>query len=217
MVRAIQGVTTLFVVAGLVAAAVAVATGGGGPQVDQPTAAITFTNAKVKFRNCEGQDGFYSENKFELTGASTGDSRLAGAVTVELSELVNIDQEAGPQEGRIQIKDATSGSEKLEGKFNSAGPLNFTQGVIVGRVRDQGSGPGEEQQGDGSLIANWRILYGSNGSISAQIGGEAADTRLPTALWSGSCKGKFETLEFDLPAPDAVSVQSTGSLRAPGR
>jgi len=216
MVRAIQGVATLGVVAGLVAAAIAVATGGGGPQVDQPTAAITFAHAKFKFRECDGQDGFYSENKAELTGTSTGDSRLAGAVRVEYSELVNIDQEAGPQEGRITIEDPATGREKADGKFGMAGPLDFTQGLISGRVRDQGSGA-EEQQGDGALLANWRIVYGSNGSITAQIGGEASDNRLPTALWSGSCKGKFTESEFDLPAPDAVSAQSVGSARVPGR
>lgn len=216
MVRAFRGVVTLLVVAGLVTAVVAVAT-GDGPQVDQPAASITFDHIKIKFRNCEGQDGFYSENKVELTGTSAGDSRLTGAVEVEYSELVNITQEAGPQSGRVTIEDAESGARKADGKFDNAGPLDFTQGVIAGRVRAEGSGSGEEGLGAGSLIANWRIVYGENGSITAQIGGEAADSRLPTALWSGACKGKFEDIEADLPPPDAVAAQSVSSWRTGAR
>jgi hypothetical protein len=216
MERAFRGVVTLLIVAGLVTAVVAVAT-GGGPQVDQPAATIIFDHAKFKFRSCEGQDGFYSENKVELTGTSTGDSRLTGAVEAEYSELVNVTQETGPQAGRITIEDASSGARKADGKFDNAGPLDFTQGVIAGRVRDEGTGSDEEGLGAGALIANWRVLYGGNGSITAQIGGDAADSRLPTALWSGACKGKFEEVEIDLPPPDAVAAQSVGSWRAGAR
>lgn len=216
MVRAFRGVVTLLVVAGLVTAVVAVAT-GGGPQVDQPAATIVFDHFKGKFRSCEGQDGFYAENRVELTGTSTGDSRLTGAVEVAYSELVNLTQEAGPQSGRITIRDSASGTEKADGKFDNAGPVDFTQGVIAGRVRDEGTGSDEEGLGAGALIANWRVRYGGDGSITAQIGGEAADNRLPTALWSGACKGKFEEFEADLPPPDAVSAQSVRSLRAGAR
>lgn len=215
-VRSIQGAASVLVILGLIAAAVAVATGGGGTQVDQPKADVVFEFAKFSFRECEGEDGFYFENRVELTGTSTGDSRLAGDVTAEYWELVNATQGTGPQEGRIVIDDSNTGARLADGKFSNAGPTDFTQGVIAGRVRTQGTGQDEEELGDGALIANWRISYLGNGAIVAQIGGDS-DGSLPTNVWTGSCKGKFETFEFELPPPDTPTAQTVTSLRTPSR
>jgi hypothetical protein len=217
MGRFFSRVAALSGIGALVAVGAVLASGGSRPQIDQPEATVIFTHQKGKLRECEGQDGHYFEDTTELVGTSTGDSRLSGAVKVEYREIVNETQETGPQQGQIVIRDAKSGERKAIGEFNNAGPLEFTQGVIVGHVRGPGSGSEEEGRGEGKLIANWRVLYGENGSVSAQIGGEAADNRLPTNLWSGECEGKFEEFEDDLPAPDSASAQSVASRRKPGR
>ena len=62
--------------------------------------------------------------------------------------------------------------------------------MLVGDVRPAGVE---------ALIANWRTTFHPNGAITAQIGGEAADGRLPAIVTRGRCKGPFERLEFDVP------------------
>ena len=75
-------------------------------------------------------------------------------------------------------------------------------GVIFGEVADEGSGPGEETMGAGTLVANMRITFvEENGAfdIVGQIGGTSASISLPAVIQSGGCTGPFEDFAFDLP------------------
>jgi hypothetical protein len=201
----------------LVAVATAFADRDNRPQVDPATAEIVISHLKTKTRFCGGQDGFYQENKDAVaTGTSTGDSRLSGNVTLEWDEYFNLDVdpstgEAGPFVGEIEIRDPITGKKKAEGEFHNAGPLDMTQGVIVGKVFAEGSGD-EDSTGSGDLIANWRIIYGENGSITALIGGGTApDTRFPASISSGKCQGPFELMEADVPPPEAAALKASGA------
>jgi hypothetical protein len=200
----------------LVAAAGALAHGDDRPQVDPLAAEVVISHIEGKSRSCEGQDGMYVENRNVVaTGTSTGDSRLAGTVRITWDEIFNTDaveptDEAGPFVGRIVIRDSGTGRKKAEGEFNNAGPLDMVQGVIAGSIRDQGAGPDEDSLGAGRWISHWRIIYGENGSVAAQIGGEAPDTRFPSSVDSGSCRGPFEPFEGDVPPPETV-VAATAS------
>ena len=221
MVRKARRASTLAAIGLLVAATVALAHDDSRPQVDPAAAEIVITHLKGKTRSCEGQDGFYQENKNVVaTGTSTGDSRLSGLVTIKWEEIFNVDVdpltgEAGPFVGRIVIRDPVTGKKKMQGEFHNAGPLDMVQGVIVGTVFAEGTGPDEDSLGSGDLIAHWRITYGENGSITAQIGGgNAPDTRFPASISSGSCTGPFEMVENDVPPPEAPTALTTSRVGA---
>ena len=195
-------VSTMAAVGLLIGAAAALAHDDRRPQVDPTAAEIVLTHFKGKTRSCEGQDGFYAENKNVVaTGSSTGDSRLSGSVTIKWDEYFNLDaveptDEAGPFIGSIVIRDPVTGRKKMQGEFHNAGPLDMVQGVIFGQVFDEGTGPDEDTLGSGDLVAHWRITYGANGSISARIGGgNAPDARFPASISSGPCTGPFEQVE----------------------
>ena len=228
MNRKARRATALAAIGLLLAAAVAYAHGDSRPQVDPVAAEIVITHIKGKTRECDGQDGHYVQNKnFVATGSSTGDSRLSGAVTLKWDEFFNIDVdpvngEAGPFVGTIVIRDPSTGRKKMQGEFHNAGPLDMVQGVIVGEVFAEGAGPGEDSVGSGDLIAHWRITYGDNGSVSAQVGGgNAPDTRFPASISSGACSGPYETIEADIPPPETpAALKATGGrggTRALGR
>jgi hypothetical protein len=205
----------------LVAAAAAFANEDSRPQVDPVAAEIVISHLQGLEAFCEGQDGFYQQDKNVVaTGMATGDSRLSGAVTIKWDEFFNLDVdpstgEAGPFVGSIVIRDPVTGKKKMEGTFHNAGPLDMVQGVIVGEVFAEGSGPGEDSLGSGDLIAQWRVTYGENGSITAQIGGgNAPDTRFPASISSGKCGGPFEPFENDVPPPEAAAALKTTGTSA---
>jgi hypothetical protein len=76
-------------------------------------------------------------------------------------------------------------------RFTDAGVAEIFQGVLVGEVT-RGS----------TLITNWRTTFHPNGAVTAEIGGSAADGRLPAVVVSGRCKGPFESFEFEIPPPE---------------
>jgi hypothetical protein len=182
------------------------------PEGDDVEASVIFTHIDGKSRECDGKDGHYFENHVTLTGSSTGDPRLTGKIEVRLHELFNVAELIGPQWGSVVIRDAATGRKKAEGDFSNWGPADMGQGTIVGVVKDDGAG-GEPTSGDGRWIANWRITYGSG--ITAQIGGETTDGRLPAGVWKGRCTGKYTEVDVDLPGSAATSAGSGGSWRAP--
>ena len=216
MKRKARRITALAALGLLVAAAAAFAHDDNRPQVDPAAAEIVITHFKGKTRSCAGQDGTYVENKNVVaTGTSTGDTRLSGGVTIKWEEIFNVDVdpsngEAGPFVGTIVIRDAVTGKKKMQGEFHNAGPLDMVQGLIVGTVFAEGTGPDEDSLGSGDLVAHWRITYGENGSITAQIGGgNAPDTRFPASISSGSCTGPFETIDMDVPPPEALALKTS--------
>lgn len=207
MGRGVTRAVALLGVAVLAVAAVAVASGDNRPQADAVTADIVFTHLKGKFRQCEGQDGMYSENRITFTGTSTGDPRLSGDVEMEFHELVNFTQEVGPMAGRIVIRDPATGQKKVNGTIDGTGPLDMVQGVIVARAQDEGGGS-EETTGSGDLYANFRLNY-SDAGVAMEIGGETADTRLPASISSGECRTKYE--EVDEPIGPAPATAKTAN------
>ena len=78
----------------------------------------------------------------------------------------------------------------------------------------QGSLAGSVSPGGWQLFANWRTTFHENGAITAQIGGETADGRLPAVVVKGRCTGPFARFEADLPAPeDAAAARTTAVQR----
>ena len=185
--RRVAAVLALLTVVGVGAAAIA--GNGARPQIEQVEASITFTRAVVKERVCEGRGGEFAEQRVRATGTATGDPRLSGNVFLNVRRLLaEIESGDGFQRGTLVIR--RSGRTKLHARFNDAGIAEIFQGSLVGNVRRHGT-----------LHANWRTTFHENGAVTAQIGGEAADGRLPAVVHRGRCRGPFETFEIDVPPP----------------
>jgi hypothetical protein len=185
----------------LAATAVAIAS-SGGPRVDQVEAAITYTFAEVDFRVCEGRDGPYTEQRARVTGVATGDERLSGDVTLTVRVLNEDETGESFQKGKVVIRDSETGRKKVVARVADAGVAEIFQGSVVGSVA-----------GAGQLFANWRTVFHENGAVTAQIGGEAADGRLPAVVVKGRCKGPFESFELEIPPPDegAAAARVSGT------
>jgi hypothetical protein len=195
-------VLVLLTVVGVSAAAIA--GNGGRPQVEQVEASITYTHVVGKERICEGRDGveFVEQRQVRVMGTATGDPRLSGNVTLNVPRLfVELESGDGFWRGTLVIRG--SGKKKLHARFTEGGIAEIFQGSLVGRVR-----------GHGNLYANWRTTFHQNGAVTAQIGGVAADGRLPAVVLSGRCRGPFERFDVDLPAPPADGARQS---RAPVR
>ena len=194
------GALALVAVLGVSAVAIAA---GGGPQIDQVAAEITYTHAQVDFRICDGPGGEIDEQRVRVVGTSEGDASLTGDVEVTLHVLNEIETGESTQQGRLVIRDPETGRKKAVASVNDAGVAEIFQGSLVGTLKP----------GGGNLIANWRTTFHENGAITAQIGGEAADGRLPAVVTRGHCKGPFEHVEADFPPPE----EATAARRAPGQ
>jgi hypothetical protein len=197
-------------VLGVVAAAVAA--GGRQPDADSVTATVVFSHVEGKTRSCEGVDGEYAEQFVTVTGTSTGDPRLSGKVTFSVRVIVNVENGVGTESGTIRIQDAQTGRTKVKAQAKDAGVAEIWQGLVAGQVRDGGSGD-EETRGAGAIHGNYRITFMPNGAVTMQIGGEAADGRIPGVVFSGKCKGRFERFESDIPPP-AIASARTGATGA---
>jgi hypothetical protein len=88
-----------------------------------------------------------------------------------------------------------------------AGVTEIWQGLAFGQVRDRGSG-GEETSGSGEIHANYRITFMPNGAAVMQIGGASADGRRPGVIFSGTCRGKYERFESDIPPPATATART---------
>jgi hypothetical protein len=200
--RRAAAVLAVLTVVGVSAAAIA--GNGGPPRVEQVEASITYTHVVGKERICEGRDGgvFAEQKQVRVTGTATGDPRLSGNVTLNVRRLF-IDIESGDGFWRGTLVIRGSGKKKLHARFNEGGIAEIFQGSLVGSVRRHGT-----------LYANWRTTFHENGAVTSQIGGVAADGRLPAVVLSGRCRGPFERFEADLPAPPTDGARQS---RAAGR
>jgi hypothetical protein len=183
------GGLALAVVLGATAVAIAA---GGGPRAEQVEATITYTHAFVESRFCEGPEGEFGEQRAVVTGTATGDPRLSGDVVLTVRLLNESATGESFQRGKLVIRDPDTGRKKVVARVIDAGVAEIFQGSLVGSVR-----PGKS-----ALIANWRTTFHQNGAVTGQIGGLAADERLPAVVISGRCKGRFEGFEFDIPPPE---------------
>lgn len=220
MRRSRLGAAGLALFAVLVVSAAALAAGGEGPRVDRVEATVIFTHASTKTRVCEGQDGLYVEQRVRATGTATGDARLTGNLTFDLEVLVEVATGDGFQQGRVVIRDPATGERKVVANEVDAGREEINQGMLFGTIRggregDDGDDDDDEGRGE-ALFANWRLIFHPNGAVTAQIGGEATDGRLPAVAVSGRCTGRFESAEFDLPPPEATATGNLSSGRRIG-
>lgn len=183
------GGLALAVVLGVTAAAIAA---GGGPRAEQVEATITYTHGVVESRFCEGPEGEFGEQRAVITGTATGDPRLSGDVVLRVRLLNESATGESFQRGKLVIRDTDTGRKKVVARVVDAGVAEIFQGSLVGSVRP----------GKGTLIANWRTTFHENGAVTGQIGGLAADERLPAVVISGRCTGPFESFEFDIPPPE---------------
>jgi hypothetical protein len=123
---------------------------------------------------------------------ATGDSRLAGQATARLRYLWNDESGDGYQQGVLEFRDAATGHLKARARFTDASIAEIAEGTMVGRITGQHGRV---------LIADWRTTWHDNGAVTAEIGGIAADGRLPAVLVGGHCTGRFTRLEGDFPPP----------------
>ena len=202
--RSLAGMVALGLL-GVVAAGVAAS--GRQPDTDSVMATVVFSHVEGKTRSCEGVDGEYAEQLVTVTGTSTGDPRLSGKVTFSVYVIVNVENGVGTENGTIRIQDAQTGRTKVKAQAKDAGVGEIWQGLLSGRVSDRGSG-GEESTGTGQIHGNYRITFLPNGAVTLQIGGEAADGRIPGVIFSGQCKGKYERFESDIPPPATVTART---------
>lgn len=181
--------------------AVAVASHGNRPQTDSVMAVQTYTHIEGKFRECEGQDGPYLQQRFTATGTSTGDPRLTGDVEVRVHrDLLNLATGFGTFHARLVIRDPSTGRKKVEGEWQAVTAQDISQGLLRGEVRDEGVATSEETSGRGELFANIRTRFHPNGAVTSQIGG-ATDGRNPAVIQSGRCTGRWEKFGADIPPP----------------
>lgn len=196
---------TAALVALLGASTVAIAGDDERPRTDRVEAAITFTHAKFRERVCEGLEGPYVEQRVTATGTSTGD--LAGEVTVRLELLIELATGDGFEAGTLVVRDPVSGHKVVDARFDNADIDEISQGSLLGRVRNRGS----DDEDGGRLFANWRVTFHENGAVTGQIGGVAADGRLPTLVVGGECTGPFQSGEGDIPPPGVAAATVSGS------
>jgi hypothetical protein len=196
----------LAVVLGVAAAAIAA---GGGPRAEQVEATIKYTHVQAADRVCEGPEGEFAEQRAVVTGTATGDSRLSGDVVLRVRLLNESATGESFQRGTLVIRDSDTGRKKVVARVADAGVAEIFQGSLLGSVR-----PGGWQ-----LFANWRTTFHETGAVTAQIGGEAADGRLPAVVVKGRCTGPFARFEADIPPPEEgaaarrVATQRVGWLQ----
>jgi len=196
------GGLVLAVVLGATAVAIAA---GGGPRIDQVEATIAYTHVKVDERVCEGPEGVFAEQRVVATGTATGDPRLSGDVVLRIRILNEFDTGESFQRGKLVIRNPDTGRKKVVARVTDAGAAEIFQGSLAGTVR-----PG------GELFANWRTIFHPNGAITAQIGGVAADGRLPAVVVKGRCKGPFASFEADLPLPEEDAAPQRAAAQRVG-
>lgn len=194
----------------LAASTAAIAAHKNQPDTDEVAADVVYTHVKVKHRECEGVDGPYAEEFVRASGTATGDPRLSGEFEIRIYLIVNLTNGVGIEEGTFSIRDPDTGRLKARGRLKDAGTAEISQGVIYGRVFDEGAGPGEETQGDGQIIANFRTTFGPE-DVTTQIGSEASDGRLPAVVWSGHCTGPYEHFESDIGGSEGASAATRAS------
>ena len=112
------GALALMAVLGVSAAAIAA---GGGPQIDQVAAEITYTHVQLDFRTCEGREGVFEEDRVRVLGTSEGDASLTGNVKVTVKALFELETGEATQNGRLVIRDPDTGRKKAVGTSPTRG------------------------------------------------------------------------------------------------
>lgn len=194
MLRAKRSIATVVVLGVLGVGAVSMAAMTGPPTVEQLEADIVFTHATGKLRTCPGANGtLWTEAFFTATGTASGDPALSGDVSARFSVLAS--EQGGYNQGWLRIREPGTARWKAQGRFFQSEIEEIDQGILVGKVRDPGSGGDKPLR----LFAGMRTLFGA--TFTAQLGGEVPDGRLPATATGGRCTGPFERFDIDVPAP----------------
>lgn len=155
------------------------------PRTDRVTA--SFGTARITMpsdRFCTGEDGEYMERHDEFEGPITStDPRLSGTLTVRADLLVNLDTGDGTIHGTWEIRDPSTASLKLTGRFN---------GVVTALVTFKGLAWAKiSGEGGAVLVANLSVTVAGDmaaGNIGFPLSGSVAD---PAVIQTGSCSGGF--------------------------
>ena len=167
-----------------------------GPRTDRVFAEFELNRTQVQTRNCQGNDGAYTEQHATYEGESGGDPRLTGDLTVRVDSLVN---QADPDNGgrisgtaeghfRIQRDDGTSTtgnfSATVTGQLVGTSVVARTEGTTVAHVR----GPAHEV--GGKLIDSFTFTSDRFGQAGVgEFGGVDDDPEQPAYIQTESCTG----------------------------
>lgn len=186
--------------------------GNGRPHVEDIRASAVFTHLKGRFRECVGANGgLYTETDHTFTGTSQGEPRLTGAIEMRVEDLVENATFAGPQTGRLIIRDA-NGKEKFRGDYEAWGHSggDYVQGTVASGFRKE----------EGRLVAGWTVIYAPDG-LFGEFGGTPRSNQVPAGIYSGKCPSgtAWTDVEFDIPFMGAAAAGvATGTRgRTPGR
>jgi hypothetical protein len=167
-------------------------------QDDQPhTKAIlgTFRASPVKVRQqtCTGRDGLYLEIRGRFEGdIKSSDPRLTGKLSFKQVALVNLFTGLGSFEGKFEILDPITGSQKAEGEFFSVVTEGaYNHAFAVGKVTNPG--PGRRDR----LFASLHSTFDAALNVQGDFGG-AGDPREPAVVQGGGCSAERDGPDDDV-------------------
>lgn len=192
--------------AALVVTSIAVAHGGfGGAQTASEVAGtFTATSSNVSTKTCTTSDNktlVVTSGKY--TGTASGDTDLAGAITIEARSVVNTTDKVGTVDGFFRID--TSGNGDTTAAFSTVYKNGSIAGVAVGRARTPHA----------RLLGNISATFDpSSGFTSGQIGGGTAGGAA-VELGGTSCNDSSSSHER-ADARGAISALSSDSITVAG-
>lgn len=193
-------------VVALVATSVAVAHGIEGAKSSKAVAAtFSATGSNASSRTCTTTDNktiVVTDGKYTGTAAS-GDSELAGAITLRARSVINTTDQVGTVTGTLRVN--ASGKDTL-----AAYSAVYDHGTIAGLA------VGRAHQPNARLVANLSATFdAASGFTNGKIGGgTAAGSAIELA--AGSCKPSPRPVPQKSEAHGTISALSTTSITVAG-
>jgi hypothetical protein len=193
-------------VVALVATSVAVAHGIEGAKSSKAVAAtFSATGSNASSRTCTTTDNktiVVTDGKYTGTAAS-GDSELAGAITLRARSVINTTDQVGTVAGTLRVN--ASGKDTL-----AAYSAVYDHGTIAGLA------VGRAHQPNARLVANLSATFdAASGFTNGKIGGgTAAGSAIELA--AGSCKPSPRPVPQKSEAHGTISALSTTSITVAG-
>ena len=193
-------------VVALVATSVAVAHGIEGAKSSKAVAAtFSATGSNASSRTCTTTDNktiVVTDGKYTGTAAS-GDSELAGAITLRARSVINTTDQVGTVAGTLRVN--ASGKDTLA-TYSAVYDHGTIAGLAVGRAH----------QPNARLVANLSATFdAASGFTNGKIGGgTAAGSAIELA--AGSCKPSPRPVPQKSEAHGTISALSTTSITVAG-
>lgn len=193
-------------VVALVATSVAVAHGIEGAKSSKAVAAtFSATGSNASSRTCTTTDSktiVVTDGKYTGTAAS-GDSELAGAITLRARSVINTTDQVGTVAGTLRVN--ASGKDTL-----AAYSAVYDHGTIAGLA------VGRAHQPNARLVANLSATFdAASGFTNGKLGGgTAAGSAIELA--AGSCKPSPRPVPQKSEAHGTISALSTTSITVAG-